>query len=58
MDSLLSTLYTACVCIGYILVVHRVYVIPSGNENRNFYYALDILTGKISQRVSAEFDFY
>lgn len=30
-----------------ILVVHAVFVIPSGNENRNFYCSLDIATGKL-----------
>lgn len=49
--------YTQHVCIGYILAVPTAFGIPSGHENRNFYYTLDILTGKISQRVSAEFDF-
>lgn len=49
---------TQHVCIGYILAVPTVFAIPSGHENRNFYYTLDILTGKISQRVSAEFDFF
>lgn len=42
----------------HILAVHTLFVIPSGNENRNFYYSLDISTGKLVKRMSAKFDFY
>lgn len=42
MVSLLSTFETSEGCIS---VVHT--VIPSGSESRNFYYTLDISTGKL-----------
>lgn len=49
--------YRQRVC-AYILAVHTVFGIPSGNENRNFLLCAWYLDRKISQRVSAEFDFY
>lgn len=40
------------------LAVHTAFVIPSGNENRNFLLRAWYLDRKISQGASAEFDFY
>lgn len=41
-----------------ILAVHTVFVSPSGTGNRNFYYTLDISTGKLVKEMSAEFNSY
>lgn len=50
--------YVQLVCLGCALTFPAVFATPSGLRNRNFYYTLDISTGKISRRASAEFDFY